>query len=140
MVSTTVQLRNIAGTQAALGWAGAHTVVVDRPEGVANGLGLGFNGAQLLALAIGGCFCNDLRYVSDRMEKHLWSIAVTASIDLDGDPPIATAATLTVSCETIDGSDPQPIIDEAMAITMVSRSLRRGFPVEIRVFDKSSRS
>jgi len=64
MPSTTVELRNIAGTEAAVGWAGAHTVVVDRPEGKAGGRGLGFNGAQLLALTIGGCFCNDLRYVA----------------------------------------------------------------------------
>ena len=64
MPTATVELRNIAGTQASMGWAGGHTVVVDRPEGRAGGLGLGFNGAQLLALALGGCFCNDLRYAA----------------------------------------------------------------------------
>ena len=137
MVSTTVELRNIAGTQAALGWAGAHTLVVDRPEGKANGMGLGFNGAQLLALAIGGCFCNDLRYVSDRAGSQLGSISVTASIDLEGDPLMAKAATLRVSCETLDGSDPLPLIAEAKAITMVSNSLRRGFPVDIRSVESS---
>jgi uncharacterized OsmC-like protein len=64
MKSTTVELRNIEGTEAAAGWAGDHTLVVDRPEGKAGGQGLGFNGGQLLALALGGCFCNDLRYVA----------------------------------------------------------------------------
>jgi hypothetical protein len=52
MISTTVELRTVEGTQAAMGWAGGHTIVVDRPEGRVGGLGLGFNGAQLLALAI----------------------------------------------------------------------------------------
>src|SRR5262249_31058219 len=66
MSSVTVELRNVAGTVAPLGWAGAHTIVVDRPEGRAGGRGLGFNGAQLLALSIGGCFCNDLRYAFAR--------------------------------------------------------------------------
>ena len=56
MLSATVELRNVEGTEAAGGWAGAHTVVVDRPDGKAGGRGLGFNGAQLLALTIGGCF------------------------------------------------------------------------------------
>ena len=51
MAQMTVELRNIGGTEAALGWAGAHTLVVDRPEGKAGGQGLGFNGGQLLALA-----------------------------------------------------------------------------------------
>jgi organic hydroperoxide reductase OsmC/OhrA len=56
MPTVSVELRNVAGTEAALGWAGAHTIVVDRPEGHARGRGLGFNGPQLLALTIGGCF------------------------------------------------------------------------------------
>lgn len=30
-------------------------------------MGLGFNGGQPLALAIGGCLCNDLRYVAHAM-------------------------------------------------------------------------
>ena len=48
MASMTVQLRSLPSTEAAVGWAGAHTVVVDRPEGKAGGKGLGFNGGQLL--------------------------------------------------------------------------------------------
>ncbi|WP_352751767.1 hypothetical protein [Mesorhizobium sp. M0518] len=56
MVSMSVELRNMGGTQAAMGWVGGHTIIVDRPEGKAGGMGLGFNGGQLLALAIGGCF------------------------------------------------------------------------------------
>lgn len=59
MVRSVIELRNVAGTEAAMGWAGGHTVVIDRPEGKAGGLGLGFNGGQMLALAIGGCYCND---------------------------------------------------------------------------------
>src|SRR5262245_58746510 len=66
MSSVTVEMWNIAGTEAALGWAVAHTIVVDRPEDRAGCRGLGFNGAQLLALSIGGCFCNDLRYAFAR--------------------------------------------------------------------------
>jgi hypothetical protein len=54
MPTVSVKLRNVAGTEAASGWAAAHTVVVDRPEGHAGGRGIGFNGAQLLALTIGG--------------------------------------------------------------------------------------
>ena len=61
MVAVTVELRNVQGTEAAMGWAGGHTIAVDRPDGKAGGQGLGFNGAQLPALAIGGCFCNDTR-------------------------------------------------------------------------------
>ena len=131
MVSMTVELRNVEGTEAAMGWAGAHTIVVDRPEGKAGGLGLGFNGAQLLALALGGCFCNDLRYVAHEMAVGLSRIAVSVTVELEGDPLITTAATMTVSCDTTDGSDPTRIIDRAKAICMVSNSLQQGLAVKI---------
>lgn len=133
MISTTVELRTVEGTQAAMGWAGGHTIVVDRPEGKAGGLGLGFNGAQLLALAIGGCFCNDLRYVAEEMGVRVGNIAVTVTVNLEGTPLLATSATMTVSCETLDGSDPRKIIDKAEAITAVSNSLRQGVPVAIEM-------
>jgi len=88
MVTMTVELRNVEGTEAAMGWAGGHTIVVDRPEGKAGGLGLGFNGAQLLALALGGCFCNDLRYVPDEMGVGQGKIAVEYVVSqLDYDTP-----------------------------------------------------
>jgi len=132
MASVTVELRNVEGTQAAMGWAGAHTIVVDRPEGKAGGRGLGFNGAQLLALTIGGCFCNDLRYVAEEMGVGLGKIAVSVSVELEGDPLLTTAATMTVSCETLDGSDPQGIIDKAKSISMAANSLRKGFPVTVQ--------
>ncbi|MBN9255545.1 MULTISPECIES: OsmC family protein [unclassified Mesorhizobium] len=133
MISMTVELRNIEGTQASLGWAGGHTIVVDRPEGKAGGMGLGFNGGQLLALAIGGCFCNDLRYAADEMGARLGRIAVAVTLQLEGTPLIATAATMTVSCDALDGADPRPIVERAQTISTVSNSLRRGLPVTIEM-------
>ncbi|MER9159733.1 MULTISPECIES: OsmC family protein [unclassified Mesorhizobium] len=131
MVSMTVELRNVGDTQAAMGWAGGHTIIVDRPEGKAGGMGLGFNGGQLLALAIGGCFCNDLRYVAEEMGITLNKIAVTVTLNLEGKPLLATSSTMTVSCTTLDGSDPAEIITRAAAISTVSNSLRQSVPVSI---------
>lgn len=132
MTSVTVELRNVEGTQAAMGWAGGHTVVVDRPEGRAGGMGLGFNGGQLLALAIGGCFCNDLRYVAETMGVALGRIAVTVTVALEGDPLLATGATMEVSCETLDGTDAEDVVERAKRSCMVSNSLNRGVPVTIQ--------
>ncbi|MBS3649237.1 OsmC family protein [Pseudaminobacter sp. 19-2017] len=131
MVSTIVELRNVEGTQAAMGWAGAHTIIVDRPEGRAGGMGLGFNGAQLLAFAIGGCFCNDLRYAAAELGIGLGKIAVSVSVALEGSPLIATSAAMTVSCEALDGADHQKVIDRAKEICTVANSLRQGIPVAI---------
>lgn len=131
MNSMTVELRNIAGTEAAVGWAGGHTIVVDRPDGRAGGKGLGFNGGQLLALAIGGCFCNDLRYVAHEIGVELGGIAVSVTLELDGAPLLATAALMRVACETLDGSDPAELVARAQTISTVANSLRRGVPVSV---------
>jgi organic hydroperoxide reductase OsmC/OhrA len=131
MVAVAVELRNVEGTEAAMGWAGGHTIVVDRPEGKAGGAGLGFNGAQLLALALGGCFCNDLRYASHEIGVPLGRIAVTVTVELGGTPLVATSAAMHVDCETLDGSDPLPVIEKAKAVCTVAHSLRKGLSVSI---------
>lgn len=133
MVQSIVELRNVPGTEAAVGWAGGHTIVVDRPEGKAGGRGLGFNGGQLLALAVGGCYCNDLRYVAHNLGVEIGDIAVTVHLELDGAPLVATNAVLSVRCTTLDGSDPKTLIDHAWSICTVANSLNRGVATTLEV-------
>ena len=133
MVQSIVELRNVAGTEAAVGWAGGHTIVVDRPEGKAGGLGLGFNGGQLLALAVGGCYCNDLRYVAHDLGVEIGDISVTVQLELAGAPLVATSVLLSVICTTLDGSDPKPLIEHAWSICTVANSLNRGVPTTLKV-------
>jgi organic hydroperoxide reductase OsmC/OhrA len=130
--SATVALASIAGTEAAAGWAGAHTVVVDRPDGVAGGQGLGFNGAELLALAIGGCLCNDLRYAAHARGVGLGRLGVRVTLEMAGEPLVATGATLAVDCETTDGSDARAFVESVRAVSMAANSVRRGFPVTLQ--------
>ena len=134
MPSMTVQLHGIPDTEAAIGWAGAHSIVVDRPEGKAGGQGLGFNGGQLLALAIGGCFCNDLRYVAHDMGITLVSLSVEVSVDFEGSPLLATAARMEVTLKAADeNADTATLIRRAREISTVSNSLARGLPVSLSV-------
>jgi organic hydroperoxide reductase OsmC/OhrA len=127
-----VKLRSIPDTQASVGWAGAHSVVVDRPEGKAGGGGLGFNGGQLLALAIGGCFCNDLHYVAHEMGIELRSVSVDVSLTLEGAPLLATSAAMQVSVEAASAdADIATLIRRAEETSTVSNSLRQGVPVTV---------
>ena len=131
MGTTTVEFRLLPGTAAAVGRAGTHTVIADRPEGKAGGMGLGFNGGELLALAIGGCFCNDLQAIAEEMALSLTDVRVSVSIDFGGSPVRATDARMSVHCVLADGSDPSPLIERAKAATTIGNSLRDGIPVEI---------
>ena len=131
MTTMTVQLRSIPGTQSTVGWAEGHTIVVDRPDGKAGGMGLGFNGGQLLGLAIGGCFCNDLRYVAHEMGISLASIEVDVAVTLEGSPLLATQAKMRVAIRADDkNADVDGVIRRAREISAVSNSLKRGLPVE----------
>ena len=132
MTTMTVKLRTIPETEASIGRAGAHSVVVDRPESKAGGQGLGFNGGQLLGLAIGGCLCNDLYYVAHELGIRLASVAVDVTVTFDGDPLLATSAVVQVAVEAADeDADLDALIRRAEARSTVSNSISRGVPVTV---------
>ncbi|BBK41791.1 oxidoreductase [Allostella vacuolata] len=136
MTTMTVKLRGIPDTEASIGWAGGHSVVVDRPAGKAGGQGLGFNGGQLLGLAIGGCLCNDLHYVAHAMGIRLASVAVDVTVAFDGEPLLATAAEVRVAVEAVDpDADIAELIRRAEATSTVSNSIVRGVPVRVSARD-----
>jgi len=132
MAEITVQLRNVHGTEAVLGWAGSHTLIVDRAEGKAGGKGLGFNGGQLLGLAIGGCLCNDLRYVAHDLGVQLLSVEVDVTVRLEGNPALATAAVVAVRVDAADKkTDVEALIERAAAISTVANSMQRGLSITV---------
>jgi organic hydroperoxide reductase OsmC/OhrA len=131
MGTTTIEYRLLPGTRATVGRAGTHSVVADRPEGTAGGMGLGFNGGELLALAIGGCFSNDMQALADDMGLSIADLRVSVEIDFDGKPSRATDARMKIECTLADGSDPSALIERAKAITTIGNSLRAGIPVAI---------
>lgn len=132
MPTMAATLRSIPDTEAAIGWSGPHSIVVDRPAGKAGGAGLGFNGGQLLALAIGGCLCNDLHYVAHAMGVRLTSIAVDVTVTFEGDPLLATSAETRIAITVAeDAADPEEVIRRAAAISTVGNSLARGVPITV---------
>ena len=60
----------------ALGWARGHTVVIDRPAD-GGGQELGFNGGELLHLAVAGCVSNDLFREARALGLRLTRVAIT---------------------------------------------------------------
>jgi organic hydroperoxide reductase OsmC/OhrA len=136
MGEMSIRLRSIPDTQAAVGWAGGHSVTVDRPEGRAGGQGLGFNGGQLLGLAIGGCFCNDLHYVAHEMGIELLSLSVDVTVSFTGEPLLATSAVLRVAVEAAGDADCAALIRRAEETSTVSNSIARGIPVRVAASSK----
>ena len=130
MSVTKVEFRSMPGTEAAVGVAGSHCLVADRPAGVAGGQGLGFNGGQLLGLAIGGCLCNDLRYVAHKMGINLTSLAVDVALHYSDEPRLVTDAEVQIKVEADDPkADLDGLIERARADTTIGNSLVRGINI-----------
>jgi putative redox protein len=91
-----VETRNVAGQVTALGSAGSFTLVVDRPVDAGGG-GKGFNGGQLLYLAVAGCVSNDLFREAPRFGVELDSVRVTVEGDFLGDPAVSARSATTSS-------------------------------------------
>jgi organic hydroperoxide reductase OsmC/OhrA len=108
-----------------------HAVTLDRPAGRAGRQGLGFNGGQLLGLAIGGCFRNDLHYVAHETGIELLSLASDVTFGFAGEPMLATSAALQVSVEAAGDADCAALIRRAQETSTVSNSIARGIPVRI---------
>jgi uncharacterized OsmC-like protein len=128
-----VETRTVAGQTTAIGSAGPFTLVVDRPV-EAGGGGKGFNGGQLLYLAVAGCISNDLFREASRFGVDLDSVRVTVDGDFSGDPAVSSAVTYDV--ELSGSGDLEGLARQVDRIAEIPNSLRQGTPVslgEIRI-------
>jgi putative redox protein len=131
-VSFEVEFRNAHGQAAAIGSAGPYTLVVDRPAD-GGGQGLGFNGGQLLYLAIGGCVSDDLFREAGVRGIRLTHVHVRVVGDFDGDPAVSQDVSYDV--EVAGEASPEQLeelVSHVDAIAEIPNSLRRGTPVKLR--------
>jgi putative redox protein len=126
-----VEVRNVAGEPAAIGSAGPYTLVVDRPAD-AGGRGLGFNGGELLYLAIAGCVSNDLFREAGADGISLERVRVVVHGDFDGDPCVSSEVVYDVE---VSGAATREQLDALVAkvdrIAEIPNSLRNGTAVKL---------
>ncbi len=125
----TVSFRGVDGTGAGLGTTGRHSILADRPEGRAGGTGLGFNGAELLALAIGGCLWNDLHYAAEAEGKFIAVDRLETMVTFAGTPLRAVRAHVHVWLSGADEDSLQKVFDAACATSTIASSIAATVPV-----------
>lgn len=130
-----VHLKTIHNSSAAVGWAGPRTVVVDRTprEG---GLGIGFNGGELLLMAIGASYCNDLyRYAID-FEVTLEHVEIIVNGDWSGDPLHAQNVRYDVKVQSPASREKiEALLRHTDQHAGVPHSLRTGIAVKLNAYD-----
>ncbi len=121
----------MAGSSLAVGSSGNRTVTIDRAK-EAGGLGLGFNGGELLLLAIGGCYSNDLYREAAKRSIDVRSVQVTVHADWGGDPVRAQ----NVEFSVVVGADAEEsaildLIRHTDRVAEIPNSLRMGTEVKL---------
>lgn len=129
MSAFAVRVRNVHGQVSAIGSSGGHTVVIDRPT-EAGGGGLGFNGGQLLYLAVAGCISNDLFREAAKRGIRLDRVLVEVDGDFVGEPSVSTEIVYRVR---VTGDASREALDDLVSfvdgIAEIPNSLRRGTKV-----------
>jgi putative redox protein len=124
-----VETRTVAGRAAAVGSAGPYTLVVDRPAD-GGGDGIGFNGGQLLYLAIAGCVSNDLYREAPGFGIELRRVRVVVRGDFSGDPPVSTPVEYEVELAgDADEERLRELVEHVDRIAEIPNSLRGGTDV-----------
>ena len=122
---------SVDGTATALGTAGPYSLVVDRPAQAVGG-GLGFNGGQLLNLAVAGCISNDLFREAAKRGIRLTRVRVSASSEYAGEPPVSTPIQVRVEVDgDADRAALDALVDHVDAIAEIPNSLRLGTEVRL---------
>jgi putative redox protein len=113
------------------GYAEPFTLVVDRPtEG--GGRGLGFNGGQLLYLAVAGCISNDLFREARAAGIELSSVRVKVSGDFVGEPAVSDEIQYEVEVAgNVPDDQLQALINQVDEIAEIPNSLRQGTRVRL---------
>ena len=119
------------GRVTAVGSAVPFSVIVDR-SAEAGGGGLGFNGGQLLNLAVAGCISNDLFREAAARGLAVRRVVVRVRSDYVGSPAVSTPIEYDVE---IEADAPARAIEELVfhvdAIAEIPNSLRRGTEVRL---------
>lgn len=123
-------VRSLPGTPS-VGWSGGRTVTIDR-SAQAGGMGLGFNGGELLLLALGACFTNDLyREAKKRgIDVRGVSVEVSASFPAEGAPGEDVRYDVEVDAAAGE-ADVRALVEATDKLAEIHNTLRVATPVTL---------
>jgi putative redox protein len=131
MAQTVVRISTLHNAPTAVGWAGSRTLTIDRPV-EAGGMGLGYSGGELLLLALGACYTNDIFREAAKQGIDVRSVAVEIQGDWGGDPIRAQNKTYSVTVEArAPNAEIQELIAHTDRVAEIHNSLRIGTDVTL---------
>jgi uncharacterized OsmC-like protein len=131
MPQTTVSISTVHNSSLAVGWAGNRTLTIDRKK-EAGGMGLGYSGGELLLLAIGACYTNDLYREAARRNLRVRSVQVEVQADWGGEPVRAQNVSFSARVEA-EATEQEilKLIEDTDRVAEIHNSLRLGTPIRL---------
>ena len=131
MPQMTVHVRSAHEGSFSVGWTGQHSLVIDRGP-AEGGQGMGFNGGQLLLLALGACYANDIFREAATRELEVLGVRVVVECDWGGEPARAQNIRYSTRVEAeADEDEIMELIRHVDEIAEVHNSVRAPTPVEL---------
>lgn len=138
MAESHVHIRTLPDTSLSLGWAGAHTLTIDRSER-RGGTGKGFSAGELLRLAVGACYAISLQREATRRGIALTRIDIDVQAEWGGEPERVQQMTCFVAVDAgASEVDIRDLIREADLTGEVANTLRQGTVVRMVQVDRRS--
>jgi uncharacterized OsmC-like protein len=127
----TVHVRSAHEGTFSVGWSERNSLVIDRsPDD--GGQGVGFDGGQLLLLALGSCYANDIFREAAKRDVEVLGVRVVVECDWDGDPVRAQNVKFSTRVEAeADEDEIMDLIRHVDEIAEVHNTLRKGIEVEL---------
>jgi uncharacterized OsmC-like protein len=131
MTQMNVHVRSAHEGSFSVGWSGQHSLVIDRgPDD--GGQGKGFDGSQLLLLALGACYANDVFREADKRGVEVLGVRVVVECDWGGEPPRAQNVRYSTRVEAEAPEDEiLELIQHVDDIAEVHNTLRAGSTIEL---------
>lgn len=131
MTQTRAHIRTVSDSSIAVGWSGHRTITIDRTE-QAGGSGLGYSGGELLLLAIGACYCNDLFREAANAGIAIQSVTIDVQCTWGGEPVVGQNVAVAVEV-TAESSEEEilALIQHTDRVAEVPNSLRSATAVTI---------
>jgi uncharacterized OsmC-like protein len=126
-----VHVRSAHEGSFSVGWSGTHSLVIDRsPDD--GGQGMGFNGGQLLLLALGACYANDVYREAGKRDVEVLGVRVVIECDWAGEPMRAQNVRFSTRVEAAaDEDEILELIHHVDDIAEIHNTLRHGVDVEL---------
>jgi TusA-related sulfurtransferase/uncharacterized OsmC-like protein len=131
VTQTSVHIRTISSASTLADWAGHRTLTTGRPD-LEGGVELGYSGSELLLLAVGAGYCDDLVREAVQRAIAIQSVHIDVQCEWKGEPLRTQHITCAVMVEAeASEADILDLIQHTGQIAEVPNTLRQGTAVTI---------